>query len=59
MLAARRGPGKSVDAAPSARDPFPMTRFAFFALTSAAADAPKAAVTAPTRATAAFDGVRS
>ncbi|MEV0597863.1 hypothetical protein AB0I82_00975 [Streptomyces sp. NPDC050315] len=41
-----------------------MTRFAFLALTSATADAPKAAVTASTRAAvllagAAFDGVRS
>ncbi|MFI8992605.1 hypothetical protein [Streptomyces sp. NPDC053542] len=41
-----------------------MTRFAFLALTSAVADAPKAAVTALARtvvlpATAAFDGVRS
>lgn len=53
------GPDKSVDASPSARDPFLMTRFAFLALTSAVADAPKAAVTALTRATAAFDGVRS
>ncbi|WP_263301675.1 hypothetical protein [Streptomyces purpurogeneiscleroticus] len=44
-----------------------MTRFAFLALTSAVADAPKAAVTVPARtaltalarAIAAFDGVRS
>ncbi|MFC6064129.1 hypothetical protein [Streptomyces ochraceiscleroticus] len=44
-----------------------MTRFAFLALTSAVADAPKAAVTAPARTAvtaqartaAAFDGVRS